>query len=290
MSAVISETDFFYDCIGSIYQCRHASPGLRRHEGAAGSAARTSFAGFCRRRTLRSKMNVIRAAFFISACLLPVVLPAQLGTWNVLHVRHQPGPRLTVFGEAQIRSLRFYDDFHYYEVKGGASWRLNDQISATMGGGRYDTYMAGGNFRTPRAQGEVRTWAEIGMKNSIGKVNFEHRYRAEQRFTTRGFRHRFRYRLGSSMPIFRGKTGKSELFASVWDEVFGTNRAPYFERNRFFAGLILRRDRFAWHAGWLRQFDYRLTDETGRSFFQIGWQITVSKNRAATAPPALEEN
>jgi hypothetical protein len=214
---------------------------------------------------------------------------AQLGTWNIVHVRYGAHPSLTLFGEAQLRSLKFYDHFHYYEIKGGASWRLNDQISLTAGGGRYDTYQAGGDFRTPKAQGEIRTWAELGMKNSLGVLNFEHRYRAEQRYTTRGYRNRFRYRLGSSVPVLKEKTGSSELFISVWNEIFLTNRAPYFERNRVFGGLVLRRGPFAWHAGFLHQFDYQLTDETGRSFFQIGWQVSLSDRNKKEAP-SLEEN
>jgi hypothetical protein len=196
----------------------------------------------------------------------------QLGSWNILNLRYAANKRLTFFGEGQIRSLRFYDDFHYYEVKGGASWRLNDQILVTGGGGRYDTYM------------------ELGMRNTLGKLAFEHRYRAEQRFTTRGYRNRFRYRLGVARPLVSLKKSKADLFASVWDELFLTNKAPYFERNRFYAGLILRRGSYAWNAGWLRQFDYRLTDETGRSFFQIGWQITLSKKEKLQDTPGLEEN
>lgn len=204
---------------------------------------------------------------------------AQLGSWNILAVRYAASERLSFFGEGQIRSLKFYDHFHYYEIKGGASWRLNAQISLTAGGGRYDTYRAGGNFRTPKAQGEIRTWAEIGMKNALGKLNFEHRYRAEQRFTTLGYRNRFRYRLSLSHPLLSIKKHQADLSVALWDEVFLTNRATYFERNRFYAGLVLRRPPFTWNAGWLRQFDYRLTDETGRSFFQIGWQIAVGRKK-----------
>lgn len=233
---------------------------------------------------MNARFSVLFLLFFSSVS----ALFAQLGTWNVLHVRHQPSNRLTFFGEAQVRSLRFYDDFHYYEVKGGGSWRLNTQASVTAGGGRYDTYLAGGNFRKPKAQQEIRTWLELGLKNAVGPLHFEHRYRAEQRFTTRGYRNRFRYRLACMVPMVKGHG--SELFASVWNEVFLTNRAPYFERNRFFVGLVLRRGPLSWNAGWVRQFDYQLTDETGRSFLQIGWQASVARKRALAGMPNVEEN
>jgi hypothetical protein len=217
-------------------------------------------------------------------------LRAQSGSWNILHVRHLTTDRLTLFGEAQLRSLRFYDDFHYYEVKGGASWKLNAQVSVTVGGGRYDTYMAGGTFRTPKSQQEIRTWAELGMKNTLAPLQFEHRYRAEQRFTNRGYRNRFRYRLSVGTSLYRRLAGSGELFASAWNEVFLTNRAPYFERTRSFGGLVWRQGMLGWTAGWVYQFDYRLTDEIGRSFLQVGCQVSIVRKASTTEVPVVEEN
>lgn len=230
------------------------------------------------------------------ACLLfvffcRVISTAQLGTWNVLHLRWQQNDNLTFFGEAQLRSLSFYDEFHYHEIKGGVNYKLGPHFSVTGGFGRYDTYMAGNSFRTPKSNEELRTWLEIGMRNTLGKTNFEHRYRAEQRFTIRGYRNRFRYRLGTSYPVTSFGEKGYELFASAWNEVFLTNKPPYFERNRFFVGTILRQGKYSWNLGWVRQFDYRLDDEIGRSFLQIGWQITLSKAKPpATIAPEVEEN
>jgi hypothetical protein len=227
--------------------------------------------------------------FFAFACQFALL--AQLGTWNVLHLRWQQSDNLTFFGEAQLRSLSFYDEFHYHEFKGGASYRLSPHFSLTGGLGRYDTYMAGSSFRTPKSNEELRTWLELGMRNTLGKINFEHRYRAEQRFTRRGYRNRFRYRLSATVPVTSFGEKGYELFASVWNEVFLTNKAPYFERNRFFLGTILRQGKFSWNLGWVRQFDYRLDDEIGRSFLQIGWQTTLSKGKKPlTTAPEVEEN
>ncbi len=192
------------------------------------------------------KRKCCALVFFGFAC--PFALLAQLGTWNVLHLRWQQSDNLAFFGEAQLRSLSFYDEFHYHEFKGGVNYKLSANFSLTSGFGRYDTYMAGSSFRTPKSNEELRTWLELGMRNTLGKVNFEHRYRAEQRFTSRGFRNRFRYRLSITVPVVSfGKKGY-ELFASAWNEVFLTNKAPYFERNRFFLGAILRQGKLA--GGW----------------------------------------
>jgi hypothetical protein len=235
------------------------------------------------------KLSTRFVNFLLASLLFQSTLSAQLGSWNVLNLRWQTTKNLSLFGEAQLRSLSFYNQFHYYEFKGGATWKLNPYISVTGGVGSYNTYQAGGNFKTPKAQDEIRTWLEMGMRNSLGKFSFEHRYRAEQRFTSRGYRNRFRYRLGSSTRLLKWGTSEYELFASVWNEIFLTNRQPYFERNRFFIGLILRHEKNAWNTGWIRQLDYRLTDETGRSFFQVGWQITI-RQKEKPATPDIEEN
>ena len=44
-----------------------------------------------------------------------------LGTWNVLNIKADIGERWSVFVEPQLRSLRWYDHFHYYEIKGGVT-------------------------------------------------------------------------------------------------------------------------------------------------------------------------
>ena len=44
-----------------------------------------------------------------------------LGSWNILNAKFNINEKWSVFGEAQLRSLEFYDRFHYYEYKGGVN-------------------------------------------------------------------------------------------------------------------------------------------------------------------------
>ena len=43
----------------------------------------------------------------------------DLGSWNILNIKYNHTEKLSLFAEAQLRSLKFYSDFHYYEYKGG---------------------------------------------------------------------------------------------------------------------------------------------------------------------------
>lgn len=41
----------------------------------------------------------------------------DLGSWNILNLKYNVNDKWSVFGEAQLRSLKFYTNFHYYEYK-----------------------------------------------------------------------------------------------------------------------------------------------------------------------------
>ena len=73
----------------------------------------------------------------------------------------------SAFGEAQIRSLKFYNHFHYYEYKGGLNYKANKQLQFTLGAGSYQTFREGGNFVTPKNNNEFRLWPQVILFQSI---------------------------------------------------------------------------------------------------------------------------
>ena len=226
-------------------------------------------------------------------CLLfiSVTAQAQLGSWNIVNIKTNLNERWSLFGEAQIRSLGFYKRFHYYEFKGGAAFTINKNFSVQGGLGNYDTYAEGGNFKTPMVNDEFRSWLQLNMSQNLQRVKFEHRYRAEQRWAINGFRNRFRYRFQSIIPVNKSKLEKGTFYAAVWNEIFLTNRAPYFERNRFFigCGYELSED-LAVQTGFLNQFDYNLNDETGRNFLQVSflYELAIAKKKREHVPGGID--
>jgi hypothetical protein len=199
-----------------------------------------------------------------------------LGTWNIQHLRYRVAPKLQLFTEGQLRSLDVYQQFHYWEWTGGAIWRPHSKLAVTLAGGKYITYQEGGNFVTPARNNEIRWWPQLTFSEEIGRLRIEHRYRSEQRYTSAGFRFRFRNRLGLTMPFNTKTIMKGTIGATVSNEVFFTDRAPYFERNRFLALIFYRvSDSVQVHLGYVRQFDYRINDETGRSFLQTSVQYEL---------------
>ena len=194
----------------------------------------------------------------------------NLGSWNILNVTMKINPKWSVFSEGQIRSLSFYDEFHYYELKTGLTYKIKPNFSVTTGIGDYNTYSEGGNFELPIQNNEIRTWAQVNLKNPFDYIVFEHRYRAEQRFTSNGFRNRFRYRLSTAIPLQGKKIEPKTFYLSAWNEIFFTDKEPFFERNRLFIGGGYEfSENLAIQTGYIYQFDYKINDETGRDFFNI---------------------
>ncbi len=193
-----------------------------------------------------------------------------LGTWNVLSVRLGLGGKWSVFGEAQLRSLRLYDHFHYHELKGGIEYRLNPSLAFSASVGDYNTYQSGGDFIEPKPNAEIRTWLQTNLSQKIGRIKVEHRYRAEQRFQVSGLRNRFRYRASMVIPLNNLDLLPKTWYLNVSNEIFFTDVPTYFERNRFFVGFGYRfSQNFTLQSGWLHQFDYKIPDETGYNFMQI---------------------
>jgi Protein of unknown function (DUF2490) len=207
----------------------------------------------------------------------------DLGSWNILNLKYTLNEHWSVFGEAQIRSLRFYDDFHYHELKGGVNYKALPQMQLTLGVGDYDTYREGGTFVTPKNNDELRIWPQVVFSQSLGKFKMEHRYRTELRFANTGnYRTRFRYRIGLAYPFGRKSAAGARYQLNLSNELFFGTREPYFERTRLNLALSKRiSPQSSLQVGYVYQFDYRINDEIGRGFFQIGLFFEWKKKKTA---------
>lgn len=212
-----------------------------------------------------------------------------LGSWNILHLKYNYNASVSLFAEAQLRSLAMYQQFHYYEYKGGIQYKLHPNLRIALAAGSYQTYAEGGNFVTPKNNDEFRLWPQVLLVQPIGRFNIEQRYRAEGRFTSRGYRNRFRYRPSVSYPFGKKKNNQHPFLINLSNELFFTNRAPYFERNRLMLACIWRPlPALQAQVGYLHQFDYRINDETGRDFLVLGLYLEFWRKTSTERTPTQE--
>jgi hypothetical protein len=209
----------------------------------------------------------------------------DLGTWNIVNLKYTITSRWSDFGEAQVRSLKFYTNFHYYEYKGGVNFKVHKSVKLTLGAGSYQTYKEGGDFVLPQNNSEFRLWPQVLLFHSIGRIKVEQRYRAEFRFTSNGYRNRFRYRIGVSYPFGKDTKGYQPFQIGVSNELFFTDKEPYFERNRALIAFNYKPSKaLSLQVGYLHQFDYKINDETGRDFLQIGVYVELFRKAAQAVP------
>ena len=201
-----------------------------------------------------------------------------LGSWNILNIKYTVNEKWSVFSEAQLRSLKFYQNFHYYEYKVAVNYKIQKNLMFTLGAGKYQTYKEGGNFVLPKNNDEFRIWPQLVINQSIGIFKIEQRYRTELRFTSNGFRNRYRYRLGLSVPFGKERKLYKPYQLSVSNEIFFTNTEPYFERDRLVLSFNYKPSKSTTiQIGYIHQFDYKINDESGSNFFQIAYFIELFK-------------
>ncbi len=218
-------------------------------------------------------LAILFSVFFLSTITTAC---GQVGTWNIVNLKSKINDHWSYFIEAQMRSLSFYSNMNYYEIKGLAAYSVNPNFQVGAGLGSYNTFQNEGNFTKPMINREFRTWQQVVLRQNAGRLKMEHRYRAEQRFTSNGYRNRFRYRFNLALPLNHREVVPGTVYLMVWDEIFLNNRAPVFERNRFFAGCGYELSATtALQSGFLTQYDYDLSRSQVRKYLQISLLLTL---------------
>lgn len=216
------------------------------------------------------------ATFFLFYFNVFQISAQSIGSWNIINLRMDLNNGLSLFSEGQLRSLKYYKEFHYHEFKGGINYKAHKNLLLTFAVGKYDTYREGGNFELPKNNSEIRLWPQVLISQEINKFKIENRFRTEMRFTSQGYKNRFRNRLGVVYPIFPNKN----IEIGVFNELFFTNKEPYFERNRLSFNVFYKPSPAnSFMLGFLNQFDYKINDETGKNFVQIGYYHTILRKK-----------
>ena len=231
----------------------------------------------------------------LTCLLLPAFINAQsnkLGGWYIANLNYSLNKKFVLYGELQARSQQVADDFYYHELKGGMQYNLPAKNSLFLGTGDYQTYNYPGNFKKPSAIKEFRIWEQFVLNNNINRIKIEHRYRIEQRWINGVYSNRFRYRLNPVIPLNHSTVIANTFFVTAFDEVFFTNKAPYFLRNRFFAGAGCKfTSAFTLQLGLIRQFDYRKTDDgSGKNYIQTSLLFNINHTEVSkeTHPSTLD--
>ncbi|MBW1295901.1 DUF2490 domain-containing protein [Aquimarina litoralis] len=159
----------------------------------------------------------------------------ELGAWYMYFGTNRITDKLSIHSEAQFRFYEIANTFNQLLLRTGLNYHLTDNAIATIGYGYINTDGTFADIPGEENSNEHRIFEQFILKNKVGKVAFEHRYRLEQRFISTQAddftEHRARYRLQLTYPF------NDKWFLNVYDEVFINLQEPIFGQNRLYGAI-----------------------------------------------------
>ena len=232
--------------------------------------------------------KTIWVLFLASMALKGTAQTTGLGTWNIFNTKFTYTEKWSFFAEGQLRSLGFYNQFNYHELKGGVHYSIRPYILFTLGAGSYQTYQPSGNFSTPKTNSEFRLLPQLIILTSIGRINIEQRFRTEFRWQSSGFRNRYRYRMVASYPFGAATKGFKPWQVSVGDEIFFGKQNPFFEQNRLQLSLNYRLSpEMLVQLGYLNQVLVTTPNATRNHYLLLGYYLEIFGKRMKHEGPNI---
>ena len=157
------------------------------------------------------------------------------GTWHMYFGTNKVSEKLSIHTEGQLRYYEHAKNFNQLLLRTGLNYHLDPTAIATMGYGYIVTDGTFEEFPEETNSKEHRIFEQFILKNKVGKILFEHRYRLEQRFIDFGnasdTQHRARYRLQVTLPL------NHIFFLNFYDEIFLNLQNQVFGQNRLYGAL-----------------------------------------------------
>lgn len=199
--------------------------------------------------------------------------------WYMYFGDHAVTSRWAVHAEAQVRrsgGTLGSEGWQQLLLRPGVIYTITPQLRVTAGYAYIDTWPYGG-LPAARKFGEHRTWQQVQATHATGRLQWQHRYRLEQRWVDvpltgaaraadgdfdQRYTNRMRYLARVTVPL-RGRTlDPGELYVSAYDEIFvnwGRNVGRnVFDQNRLYGAVGWRANATTrLEAGFLQQLIFR---------------------------------
>ena len=158
-----------------------------------------------------------------------------VGNWLIYFGNKNLNSSLNWHHEIQHRNYNLLGDLEQLLVRTGLGYDINDRNNILLGYGFIDSRNRITKTNEILKVNEHRIYQQLILKEAIGKIKIQHRYRFEQRFVEDDFKLRYRYFLSLNIPIL--KTNE-KYYISFYNEIFiNSNCDKTFDRNRIYGGL-----------------------------------------------------
>ena len=166
--------------------------------------------------------------------------PNTTGNWLMLFHQTRLNERWSIHAEAQYRSYEIAPNTEQLLLRGGVNYHINNTAFASIGYANVTNYAYDKELMPGVQVSENRLWQQFLMRNTLGRISFEHRYRLEQRWLNGNqnvYLDRIRYLLRATIPINKSKMEAKTVFVSFYDEVFIHFNDKPFDRNRLYGAV-----------------------------------------------------
>lgn len=202
---------------------------------------------------MRSFVLIITCTFSSFWLLSQKNISTHSHAWITYTGNHKISKVWGLHTEYQWRRADVFNDWQQSLLRLGVDY-YGQNTQLTAGYAWIRTYQYG-EQPIARSNNEHRIWEQFILKNKIGRLDLQHRYRLEQRFIENWvsqangdliqngyvFRQRFRYRLMLTLPLSRKELLDNTLFLAIYDEPFlgfGKGIAKnILDQNRLYGGL-----------------------------------------------------
>lgn len=187
------------------------------------------------------------------------VAKGNINTWGLLLNRFYLSEKFTITNEFHERTGDLFKDQATFIFRPSVDYSLNDNIELSAGYSFVRSWPYA-PYAQPIPRNEHNIWEQAFIKQKVGKVNLQHRFRFEHRFiehidpptvpakdyVINGFDYanRFRYRFILSLDLAYFNDGEQALFFNGFDELWinqSNNMMPTsFARNWIYTGLGYR--------------------------------------------------
>ena len=165
----------------------------------------------------------------------------ETGNWLMYWGSNRISEKLGIWTEAQYRLYEVASNQNQLLLRTGLIYHLENSASLTAGYAYVKTWPFDEYINNSNASYENRIWEQLIMKNRLGRIDFEHRYRLEQRWVKAveiNYSNRMRYRFLLTVPFTNEKIIPETLFGIVYDEIFlNLGELEIFDQNRLFFAL-----------------------------------------------------
>lgn len=160
----------------------------------------------------------------------------ELGTWYTVAATNKISEKVSITTYAELRLYELTDNLHIGLGLLGLNYNFSPILTGTLGYFRLNIDNTFEDLVEENNIKENRIFEQLTLKNSIGKVILNHRYRLEHRFLNfankpNDFQQRMRYRIQAIIPL--SKT----VFLNVYDEIIMNLQKKAFSQNRMHAAL-----------------------------------------------------